>query len=43
MNRALQDTDAFVMNDTHLEDSSLKAGCQILRHQFLYFARLEGM
>jgi len=41
MNCPAQTAYAFAMNDAHLQDAPFLAGGQIIRHQILYFARVE--
>jgi hypothetical protein len=40
---APQIADAFAVDDAHLENSALLASCQIIEHELLYLARLEGV
>jgi len=35
--------DALAVNDAHMDNAPILAGRQVIRHQVLYLARLEGV
>src|SRR5690348_13565512 len=43
MNRSTQVTNSFAVNDTHLQDAALPTSRKVVRHELLYFFRLEGV